>query len=60
MEKNNALREEVTSLKREHEIQSVSLCEETELRKKAEEEKVMIENDSRVLNNRLDEKTSNV
>ena len=56
MEKNNALREEFTSLKREHEIRVVELCGETKLRKKDEEDKVMIEDDSRVLKNRLDEK----
>ena len=60
MDKSNTLKEEVTNLKREHEIQAIRLCEEIELRKKAKEEKVMIENDSRVLKNRLDEKTSDV
>ena len=29
MEKNNTLKEEVTNLKREHEMQAIGLCEET-------------------------------
>ena len=56
MKKNNALKEDITSLKREHEIQAVRLCEETKLRKKDEEDKVMIDDDSRILRNRLDER----
>ena len=57
MEKNNTLIEEVTNLKGEHEIQEIILCEETEKIKKAIEEKFMIEEDTRILRNRLDEKT---
>ena len=56
MEKNNTLKEEVTNLKREHEMQAIRLCEEIEQRKKAIEDKVMIEDDTRILRNRLDEK----
>ena len=60
MQKNNDLSEEVRNLKRKHEIQSVRLFEEIELRKKVEDEKVMIEDDTKVLRNGLDEKTSDV
>ena len=60
MEKNNTLKEEVTNLKREHEIQVVRLCEEIERRKKSIEEKFTIEDDTRILKNRLDEKISDV
>ena len=60
IERNNTLKEEVTNLKREHEIQAIRLCEETEIRKKAIEEKVMIEDDTRLLRNILDEKISYV
>ena len=59
MEKKNTLKE-VTNLKREHEIQIVKLCEETKLRKKAKEDNIMIEDDTRILRNRCDEKTFDV
>ena len=49
MERNNTLREEVTSLKREHEIQAIRLYEEIKLRKKVVEDEVMIEDDKRIL-----------
>ena len=60
MEKNNTLKEEVTNLKREHEMQAIRLCEETEQRKKAIEDKVMIEDDMKMLRNRFDKNMSNV
>ena len=60
MKKNNALKEEVTNLKREHKIQAIKLCKETKLRKKAIEEKLMIVDDIRLLRNRLDEKILDV
>ena len=60
IESNNTLKEEVTNLKREHEVQAIRLCEEIEKRKKAIEDKVMIENDIRVLRNKLDEKTCDI
>lgn len=60
MEKNGALTEEVKNLKREQEVQSLFLFEITEMKKKAEEDKVMIEEDKRILTNRLEEKTSYV
>ena len=60
MEKNSALSEEVKNIKREHEIQSVGLCEETKMRNKSEEKRVMIDEDKRKLINRLEKMTSNV
>ena len=60
MEKNNALTEEIRNLKREREIQLVRLCEEIELRKKAKEERIMIDEDKKSLTNRLEERTSDV
>ena len=43
MEKNGTdLFEEVKNLKREQEIQSIFLCEVTEQKKKAEEDKIMM------------------
>ena len=59
MEKNNILNEEVRILKNEHEIQGVRLCEEIELRKKAKEDKFMVNREQITLASRLDEKTSN-
>ena len=56
MEKNTTLKEEMINLKREHEGQAIKLCEEIHQRKKAIEDKVMIEDDIRMLRNRLDEK----
>ena len=58
MEKNGTLIEEVRNLKIEQEIQSIFLCEVIEQKKKVEEEKVMIEDDKRILANKLEEKTS--
>ena len=60
MEKNTTLKEELKNLKREHEVQEIRLCEEIEKRKKAIEDKVMIEDDIRILRNRLDEKTYDI
>ena len=57
MEKNTTLTEEIRNLKREQEIQLVLLCEATEQKKKAKEEKFMIEYDKRILTNGLKEKT---
>ena len=45
----------VKSLKRNNEIQVIKLGEEIELRKKAQEDKDMIEDDTSILRNRLDE-----
>ena len=60
MEKNNSLNEEVRNLEREYEIQALKLCEEIELIKKVEEDRVMINEDQRSLTSRLEEKTSNL
>ena len=60
MEKNGARIEEVRNLKIDQEIQSVLLCEVIEQKKKAIEDKVMIEDDKRVLTIRLEDKLSEV
>ena len=60
MENNTTLKEELTNLKREHEGQAIRLCEEIEQRNKVVEDKVMVEDDIRILRNRLDEKTSDI
>ena len=60
MENNTTLKEEMINLKREHDGQACRLCEEMEQRKIVGQDKVMIEDDIRILRNRLDEKTSNI
>ena len=55
MEKNRAQAEEIKSLKIEQESQAMMLCEVTEQKKRAIEEKAMIEDDKRNLSNRLEE-----
>ena len=60
MKKNETLTEEVRNLKREQEVQSILLCEVTKKKNKVEEDKVMIEDDKRILTNRLEETTSEV
>ena len=60
IEKNGTLTKEVKNIKREQEVQSIFLYEVTEYKKKDEEEKVMIEDEKRILTNRLEEKTSEV
>ena len=60
MEKNITQKEELTNLKRIHEVQAIRLCEEIEQRKKAIEDTVMIKDDIRILRNRLDEKISDI
>ena len=57
MEKNRAQVEEIRSLKIEQESQAMMLCEITEQRKRAIEDKKMIEDDKRNLANRLEEKS---
>ena len=56
MEKNKVQAEEIKSLKMEHESQAIMICEITEQKKRAVEDKVMMENDKRNLANRLEEK----
>ena len=57
MEKNRAQAEEIRSLKIEQESQSVMLCEVTEQKKRAIEDKAMIEDDKKNLAIRLEEKS---
>ena len=57
MEKNRAQAEEIRSLKIEQESQAMMLCEVNEQKKKAIEDKAMIEDDKRNLANRLEEKS---
>ena len=57
MEKNRAQAEEIKSLKIEKESQAMMLCEVTEQKKRAIEDKVMIKDDKRNLANRLEEKS---
>ncbi len=56
MEKNKAQPNEIRSLKMEHESQAIILCEITEQKKRAVEDKFMMEDDKRNLANRLEEK----
>ena len=56
MEKKKAQIEEIRSLKMEHESQDIMICEITKQKKRAVDDKVMIENDKRNLANKLEEK----
>ena len=58
MEKNRAQVEEIRSLKIEQESQAMMLCEITEQKKRAIEDRAMIEDDKRNLANRLEEKST--
>ena len=60
VEKNGALTKKVRNLKVKQEVQSIFLCEVTEKKKKAEEDKVMIEDEKRIVTKRLEEKTLEV
>ncbi len=44
------MNEEVIALKREHEIQTVRLCEVTKQKKKVEEDKAKVEDDKEMTN----------
>ena len=57
MEKNRVQAEEIRNLKLEKESQTILLCEVTEQKKKAMEDKAMIEEDKRILTNRIEEKS---
>ena len=57
MEKNRAQVEKIRSLKIEQESQAMMLCEISEQKKRAIEDKAMIEDDKRNLSNRLEEKS---
>ena len=56
MEKNRFQAEEIRSLKIEHESQAMMICEITEQKKRAVEDRVMLEDDKRNLAKRLEEK----
>ena len=57
-EKNRVQAEEIRSLKMEHESQAMMLCEITEQKKRAVEDRVILEDDKRNLANRLEEKST--
>ena len=56
METNRAQAEEIRTLKLEQESHAIMLCETTKQKKRAIEEKVMIEDDKRNIANRLEAK----
>ena len=56
MEKNRAQAEEIRNLKLEQKSQAILICEVTEQKKKDIEEKTILEEDKRILANRLEEK----
>ena len=58
MEKNRAQAEEIITLKIEQESQAIMLCEVIEQKKRAIEDKAMIEDEKRHLPNRLEENSS--
>ena len=57
MEKNRAQAKEIRSLKIEQESQAMMLCEITKKKKRAVEDRAMLEDDKRNLANRLEEKS---
>ena len=57
MEKNRVQAKEIRNLKLEQESQAILLCEVTEQKKKAIEYKTILEEDKRILANRLEEKS---
>ena len=60
MEKNRAQAEEIRLLKLEQESQATMLCEVIEQKKRAIEDKAMLEDDKRNLINRLEERQLNL
>ena len=58
MEKNRIQVEEIRSLKIEHESEAMMLCEIIEQKKRAIEDRAMLEDDKRNLANRLEEKST--
>ena len=56
MEKNRAQPKEIRNLKLEQESQAILLCAVTKQKKKALEDKTILEKDKRILANRLEEK----
>ena len=57
MEKNRAQAKEIINLKLEQESQAILLCEVAEQKKKAIEDKAILEEGKRILANRLEEKS---
>ena len=57
MERNRAQEEEIKNLKLEQESQAILVCEVTEQKKKAMEDKTLLEEDKRILTHRLEEKS---
>ena len=60
MEKNRAQAEEIRNLKLEQESQDILICEVTKKKKKAIEDKTILEEDKRILVNRLEEKLEEI
>ena len=60
MEKNRTLAEKIINLKIDQESQAILLCEVMKQKKRAIEEKVMIEDDKRILTRRLEERSLEV
>ena len=58
MEKNRAQEEEIRSLKMEQESQAMMLCEIIEQKKRAVEDRAMLEDDKRNLANKLEDKST--
>ena len=58
MKKNRLKAEEIKNLKLEQEYQAIILCEVTEQKKRATEDKAMIEEDKRNVSNKLEEKST--
>lgn len=58
LEKNRIQTEEIRNLKLEQELQAILLCEVTEQKKKAMEEKAMIDEDKRILAKKLEDKST--
>ena len=58
MNKNKAQEKKIRTLKIEQESQAMMLCEVTKQKKRAIEDKAMMENDKRNLANRLEEKST--
>ena len=60
MEKNKAQAEEIRSLRMEQESQAMMLCEIIEQKKRAVEDRAMLQDDKRNLANRLEEKSTKI
>ena len=60
LEKNKNLNEDIKSLKREHEMHPIRLCEVMEQKKKLEDDKAMVDEENRQMAIRLDERINEV